>query len=232
MVPPAKVSRISLQSRRQMRKIGIATFGIVVLISAAAARAAHAADVTTYGAGLKSCGAYVESRDRNTVDQVAFIDWLSGYFSAVNKTSHHRNNFLGLSDLGGAMYRLDDYCHARPLAHFAEAVWISVLGAKPGPAAHSIKVTDYGSVDRSCRVYHEAKEQRDVSYWEELAGFTDWLGGYLSGVNAMSLSTNNILGSAELAEALSWLDTYCTAHPVTPFGAAVEALVATNQRDK
>jgi hypothetical protein len=214
-----------------MKRMGIAAYGIVILIGAAAAPAARAVDITTYGAGLKSCRAYLEARESNTADQVAFIDWLSGYFSAVNKTSHHRNNFLGLGDLRVAMYRLDDNCQARPLAHFAEAVGILLLGSKPGPAAHSIHVTDYGSVDRSCRLYGEAKEQQDATHWEEFTGFTNWLGGYLSGVNAISLETNNVLGNAELTQALSWLDTYCAAHPLSTFGAAVEALVAANQRD-
>lgn len=215
-----------------MKRIGIAAYGIVLVIGTAAAPAAHAVDITTYGAGLKSCRAYREARESNTGDQVAFIDWLSGYFSAVNKTSHHRNNFLGRSDLSGAMYRLDDYCDARPLAHFAEAVGTLLFVATPGPAAHAIKAANYGSVDRSCRVYREAKEQRDVIYWEQFTGFTNWLGGYLSGVNAISLNTNNILGNAELTEAVSWLDTYCSAHPLTSFGAAVEALVAARQRDQ
>lgn len=213
-----------------MNRIGIAVYCIVIAIGAAAAPAAHAVGVTTYGAGLKSCGAYLEARDSNTADEVAFVDWLSGYVSAVNKTSRHRNNFLGLSDLGVAMSRIDAYCQARPLADFAQAVWTSIFGSQPGPATHSIKVADYGSVDRSCLIYHEAKEQRDSIYWEEFAGFTNWLGGYLSGVNATSFATDNVLGNGKLTEALSWLDTYCTGHPVTPFGAAVDALVTENQR--
>jgi hypothetical protein len=215
-----------------MKTVGIVAYAIVVLISATAAPAVRAADVTTYGAGLKSCAAYLEARDSNSAEQVAFIDWLSGYVSAVNKTSHHRNNFLGLSDLGRAMYRVDDYCQARPHAHFAEAVWTAVFGAKTGPAAHSIRVINYGSVDRSCRLYHEAKEQQNAVDWEGYAGFTNWLGGYLSGVNSISFNTDNILGSAELTEALSWLDSYCSAHPVVAFGAAVEALVAKNENEK
>jgi hypothetical protein len=215
-----------------MKRIGIAVYGLVIFISAAATSAVHASDVTTYGAGLKSCGTYLAARDGNSAEQTGFIDWLSGYVSAVNKTSHHRNNFLGLSDLGRAMYRVDDYCQARPHAHFAEAVWTAVFGSKTGPAAHAIRATNYGSVDRSCSLYHGAKAQQNAIDWEEYAGFTNWAGGYLSGVNATSLSTDNVLGNAELTQALSWLDTYCSAHPVMTFGAALDALVAGNQADK
>jgi len=187
--------------------------------------AAHAVEVTTYGAGLKSCKSYLDARQQDNAEQVAFIDWLSGYFSGVNKTSNHRNNFLGLSDLKAAMYRLDDYCNARPRVHFAEAVGVLLLGAKPGPAAHSMEATSYGSADKSCGVYLDARSQRDIVYFDASAEFTNWLGGYLSGVNAMSLRTDNVLGKAELSDAVSWLERYCSDHPLTSFGKAVDALV-------
>ncbi|GAC1453862.1 MAG: hypothetical protein PVSMB6_08850 [Steroidobacteraceae bacterium] len=199
------------------------------LLGAAASPAAHAVAVTTYGAGLKSCRNYLEVREGNAAEQVPFIDWLSGYFSGANKTSNHRNNTLGLSDLGAALSWLDDYCRARPRAPFAQAASMLLLGAKPGPTAHAIEVTTYGSADKSCGTYLEAREQQELAYWME---FTDWLGGYLSGVNAMSLGTNSILGSTELPDAVAWLDRYCGAHSVAPFGAAVEALVAANHRDR
>lgn len=201
----------------------------MLLLSAAASLAAHADEVTTYGAGLKSCQNYLDARQQDGAEQVAFVDWLSGYFSGVNKTSTHRNNFFGLSDLERAISWLDEYCNARPRVHFAEAVGMMLLGAKPGPAAHSIDVTTYGSADKPCSVYLEAREQRDAVYSDASAEFTNWLGGYLSGVNAMSFNTNNVLGGAELADAVSWLERYCSAHPLTSFGNAVDALVLAQQ---
>jgi hypothetical protein len=45
----------------------------------------------------------------------------------------------------------------------------------------------------------------------------------------MSLDTNNILGKAELSDAVSWLERYCSAHSVTTFGNAVDALVLAQQ---
>ncbi len=195
----------------------------MVLMGATAAPLARADTVTTYGAGLRSCQAYLEARDGSIPEEVTFVDWLSGYFSAVNRTSNHRNNILGLTDLKVTLEHLDHFCRARPDLHFAEAAGILVLGAKPGPAAHAIDVTTYGSADKACRLFVEAREQQQAEYWGE---FLHWLGGYLSGVNAMSLRTNNVLGAAELGDALQWLDTYCGAHPVTSFGAAVDALIA------
>jgi len=196
---------------------------LALLVVAAAAPATHAENVTTYGAGLKSCRAYLETRGGDIADQAVFVDWLSGYVSAVNRTSNHRNNMLGLTHLNEALARLDDDCRARPGLHFAEAAGLLVMGSKPGPATHTIGTTTYGSADKSCKMFVEARDQQEAAYWAE---FRDWLGGYLSGVNAMSLRTSNVLGDTELADAIHWLDSFCTAHPVTPFGAAVDALVA------
>jgi hypothetical protein len=198
------------------------TMLLLLLLGAVAAPLAAAGEVTTYGAGLKSCRAYLDARDGTIADEVDFVDWLDGYFSAVNRTSNHRNNILGLTDLKLALERLDDNCRARPDQHFAEAAGLLILGARPGPATHVIEVTTYGSADKACHLFVEGREQQQAEYWAE---FLHWLGGYLSGVNAMSLRTDNVLGAAELADAVHWLDIFCSAHPVTPFGAAVEALI-------
>ena len=203
--------------------------GVHVVICARAtlgAQAVRADEVTTYGAGIKSCKAYLDTRDGSASDQVAYIDWLSGYFSGVNKTSTHRNNFLGLADLTAALTSLDTYCNSHPRAPFAKAAAELVFGAQPGPTAHALgSAISYGAADKSCQVYSGARAQRELDYWTE---FTDWLGGYLSGVNFMSLHTGNILGDAQLTDAVRWLDDYCGAHPPASFAAAVEALVFAN----
>jgi hypothetical protein len=200
---------------------------LILLIGGACASAAQAAAVTQYGVGLKSCGTYLSARQSgDAADEVPFINWLSGYFSGVNKTSTHRNNALGFEGIQGAMDHLDEYCRARPVAKFAEAVSIVLYGAKRGSPSHSVEVTTYGSVDKACRAYVSAREQYDGA---ELTEFLDWLGGYLSGVNAISLDPSSILGDAPLAQAVQWLNTYCSGHPLETFGAAVEALVASNR---
>lgn len=210
-----------------MKKMPAFGYGAVSMamwaLTAMASPIAHATDVTTYGAGLNTCKAYSEAREASSPEQVAFIDWLSGYFSGVDNASSHRNNFLGLADLNTAMASLDVYCGARPLAPFAAAAWTLIIGAKTGPTAHSAQVTTFGSADKSCQAYRDAREQREVEYWRE---FTDWLGGYLSGVNAISLDTTNVLGKMQLPEAVNWLDEYCSAHPLTSFGSAVAGLVS------
>ena len=64
------------------------------------------------------------------------------------------------------------------------------------------------------------------------AEFTGWLGGYLSGVNALSFSTTDVLGNAELTDALSWLESYCGTHPLSTFSAAAEVLVTDRPLDR
>jgi hypothetical protein len=194
-----------------------------LLLAVCAAPLARADAVTTYGVGLEPCRVYLDARDGSITTQVAFVDWLGGYVSAVNRTSNHRNNILGLGDLKVMLDRLDEYCRARPELHFAEAASLLVLAAKPGPAAHAIEVTTYGAADKACQRFVDAREEKQTESWSE---FLHWLGGYLSGVNAMSLRTNNVLGDAELADAVQWLESFCSGHPITAFGAAVETLVA------
>src|SRR5665213_334518 len=194
---------------------------IVSLILLVAAPVVKAVEITTYGPGLMSCNAYLAARDSESADELPFIDWLVGYLSGVNATSSRRNNILGLSDVKAAMYELDNFCRARPAARFAEAAGMFVMGASSAPGAHSVEVADYGSGFKSCATYIEARAPQSL----DGAEFTDWLGGYLSGVNAISLKTNNILGGAELPQAMYWLDNYCTANLPEPFAAAVGALV-------
>ncbi len=200
-----------------------ATMVSLLLMGFAAMRAGHAESVTTYGAGLRSCQTYLDARAGNVAEEVTFVDWLGGYFSAANRTSRHRNNILGMADLKASLERLDDSCRARPHLHFAEAAGLMLLSEKPGPAAHAIEVTAYGSADKACHLFVEARQQRETAYWGE---FLQWLGGYLSGVNAMSLRTNNVLGTEELVDAMQWLDRFCSVHPTTTFVAAADALIA------
>src|ERR1700730_4961420 len=103
---------VGAEGRRCMRWwIVIAS---VFLMGACVALTAHASEVTTYGAGLKSCAAYLDARERQSADEVAFVEWFSGYASGVNSTSNHTNNILGNANLKEAVYRLGNYCRAHP----------------------------------------------------------------------------------------------------------------------
>src|SRR5260370_24400164 len=92
----------------------LAVIASMFLMGASVTLTAHASEVTTYGAGLKSCVAYLDAREQQNADEVAFVEWLSGYVSGVNETSNHTNNILGNTHLKEAVYRLGEYSPAHP----------------------------------------------------------------------------------------------------------------------
>jgi hypothetical protein len=204
----------------------------VIFLFLGALPLAHADDVTTYGAGLRSCADYVETRDQGTPDLVAYTDWLSGYLSGVNTTSNHRNNFLNHEDFEGAMSWIGDFCRRHPTQRLAEAAWTLVLSAKSGPAAHAVEDVAYGAGYKSCDTYVLARSQQSIELNVDRTEFVAWLGGYLSGVNAMSLTTTNVLGVSGLDDAVQWLDGYCGAHEQSSFASAVRTLIDGSRSDK
>lgn len=199
---------------------------VLICLCLGAVPFAHASDVTTYGAGLRSCKDYTETRDQGTPDLVAYTDWLSGYLSGVNTTSNHRNNFLSHDDLAGAMSWVGDFCLRHPTRRVAEAAWTLILSAKSGPAAHAVEVAAYGAGYKSCQIYVLARSQQSIELNVDQTEFIAWLGGYLSGVNAMSLTSENALGKSGLDEAVQWLDGYCGVHEESSFATAVRTLMA------
>jgi len=205
-----------------------AVIASIFLIGAGVALTARASEVTTYGAGLKSCVAYLDARQQQNADEVAFVEWFSGYASGVNSTSNHTNNILGDANLKEAVYRLGNYCRAHPVTPVAVALDVLVIGARSTRARQTTEVTAYGAGAKPCSVYLYAREQSNV---DEVA-FVDWLGGYLSGVNAISLTTNNILGNSDLTAAIYWIDDYCRANPRARFAEAVDARVAPSHHDQ
>jgi hypothetical protein len=200
----------------------------MLLVSAGAATTAHAVEVTTYGAGLKSCRTYLDAREQQNADEIAFVDWASGYLSGVNATSHRTNRILGDSNLQSAIYWIGNYCRARPGAPFAVAVGSLLTGASPGPATQGTEITTYGAGFKSCGAYLNARERQGA----DEGTFLDWLSGYVSGVNAISMRTNNILGHSDIAGVVYWLDDYCRAHELTRFAVAVDARIAANHADE
>lgn len=195
---------------------------IVCLLLLGVTLEARSAAVTTYGTGLIPCSAYLDARQKESSAEILpFIDWLVGYFSGANATSNRHNNILGASDITAALTRLDGICRHQPEAQFAKAAGTLMLGAASAAGAHSVEVTRYGSGFKPCQSYIEARGPQSIDGDE----FIQWLGGYLSGVNAISLRTDDVLGTSELDQAVYWLDAYCSSHPIEPFSQAVSALV-------
>src|SRR5882757_2331648 len=138
-----------------------AVIASMFLMGASVALTAHASEVTTYGAGLKSCVAYLDARQQQNTDEVAFVEWFSGYASGVNSTSNHTNNILGNANLKEAVYRLGNYCRAHPVTPVAVALDVLVIGAR-SRARQTAETTTYGTGFKSCSVYLYAREQRNV----------------------------------------------------------------------
>jgi len=194
---------------------------VAVALLLGATHTARATAVTTFGYGLQPCGAYLDDREQQNIDELAFIEWLGGYLSGVNATSTHTNNIMGDPNLKGAVYKLGAYCRAHPSLTVAVALYGFVKGWSSTTAEQADEAMVYGNGYKSCRTYLDSRMQQSP----DQRGFIDWLGGYLSGVNAMSLNTNSALGDSELTNAVTWLDDYCRVNPGARFASAIGARV-------
>ena len=210
-----------MDNRKSSMHRRIAWLIALLLIGTGATTATRASQVTTYGAGLKSCGSYLQARDQESADEMAFVDWFSGYLSGVNATYNRSNNVLANSNLKEAVYWLEKYCRAHTGDSFATASFALLRSASSTTRTQAAEPITYGAGFKSCGTYLSARDQRDS---DEMA-FVDWLGGYLSGVNAISLGNTNILGTSDITGAITWLDSYCREHASARFAAAVMARV-------
>src|SRR5579859_7020562 len=185
--------------------------------------------VVTYGIGLKSCETYLAAKDQESRDQLAFIDWVSGYVSGVNALSTRVNNLLGDSNLQGTIYWLDTFCRKHVKTSVAVALDLLAAVSRSTTARTTVEVITYGVGFKSCSTYIEARQQQgaDESAFTEEAPFMDWFAGYVSGVDAFSLGTDNALRGSDLTGAILWLDNYCQAHPAMRFAAAVDVRLTT-----
>jgi hypothetical protein len=182
--------------------------------------------VVTYGTGLKSCGAYLEAKEQQGADEVAFIDWLSGYVSGVNALSNRINNILGDTNLQRTVLWLGTFCQRHPQTLVAVALDVLVVNSRSTVARPTVEVVTYGAGFRPCSLYLEARRERSP----DEAAFMDWLSGYVSAVNAFSLSTDSVLGNSDITDAIQWVDDYCEAHSDVHFATAAEARILGGSR--
>jgi len=198
-----------------------AMLALMFIMGASAAIAAHS-EVVTYGVGFKTCEAYSTAKELQGPDEVSILDWLAGYVSGVNSTTLHFNNILGDTNLAGAVYWLDDYCRIHPSTEIAVALDMMIMRARSTTSRNTVELTTYGTGDKSCEVYLGARGEDTAAQ----IAFIDWLGGYVSGFNAVSVKTDNALNDVDLTPAVYWLDNYCRANPDTLFVQAIEARLA------
>jgi hypothetical protein len=98
-----------------------------------------------------------------------------------------------------------------------------LMGAGATTTAHAVEVTTYGFGLQPCGAYLDDRKKQNA---DEVA-FIEWLGGYLSGVNATSTHTSNILGDLNLKGAVNKLVSYCHAHPLQTVAVALDVFVIT-----
>ena len=83
-----------------------------------------------------------------------------------------------------------------------------------------------GIGNNACDQFVEARRtRRDVAYM-------DWLGGYLTAVNAVSDNTFNIMGHTEFSSLILWIENYCSKNPLQTFARAVNVLIVDTLFDK
>jgi hypothetical protein len=127
---------------------------------------------------------------------------------------------LGMDCLDSSQNKKLDRSHRARFEMFQRAALIiTLLGMTH--FAHASDVTMYGAGLRSCTDYLQARQQDSV----ELVGYTDWMSGYLSGVNTTSKHRNNFLSHEDLEGAMVWLDGYCSEHAAQRLAEAAWVLV-------
>ena len=197
----------------------------MIILGTSAATTAHGA-VISYGIGLKYCQTYLTAKEQQGPEEVSILDWLAGYVSGVNSTTIHFNSILGDSNLTGAAYWLDDYCRAHPPTEIAVALDIMMVRSRSTTSRNTVEQATYGTGYRSCEIYLSARGEDTAAQ----IAFIDWLAGYVSGYNAVSVRTDNALDDVDLTPAVYWLDNYCRANPESHFVDAVAARLAIPSR--
>jgi hypothetical protein len=123
----AEAQEADVRRRGTMRRsIGVAMV-VAACLSVAAVGTAGAQEkptTTTFGFGLQTCGSFMEAR--RVERDLDYIDWLSGFLSAVNWSRASRGlvdraGVTAGTDLAGPLGWLDNYCRANPLDSFAAA---------------------------------------------------------------------------------------------------------------
>ena len=106
---------------RPMKSSGLALAAFVLLASPVTARDDTMRSVAIGGAGRDACSAWIADRDAASASESAQrasqarIEWISGYFSAVNQFYESSGNLHGsIDDLNGMLGWIDSYCRKHP----------------------------------------------------------------------------------------------------------------------
>jgi hypothetical protein len=117
-----------------MRWKGLSALIVWIWLAACPGAANAQQTATMMGAGLVSCGAWVEVR-KGAPNKVPLEEWALGYLSGVAMWT--ANSPLNGLDPGAVVVWLDNYCQSRPLEPFKLALdaFIRARAQPPAPAA-------------------------------------------------------------------------------------------------
>jgi hypothetical protein len=74
------------------------------------------------GAGVNSCGKFIESRrNNNKLDYLTHLCWMGGFITSVNVNNADTYNLIGHTDMDGVMLWMENYCQRNPLDTFTNA---------------------------------------------------------------------------------------------------------------
>ena len=74
-----------------------------------------------FGVGSASCVEYLAARDTGGLEEVKFIEWISGHLSAYNLLLVNTYNMLGNDDAFALLARLDSHCRREREQPFVQA---------------------------------------------------------------------------------------------------------------
>lgn len=92
--------------------------GLALLILLFITSSASANLFKVYGAGLESCGTWINDRNHPNVELFYLEQWMLGYISAVGDGGEE----LKISDANAFEAWIDNYCQQRPLDQLIAAV--------------------------------------------------------------------------------------------------------------
>lgn len=94
-------------------------------------------------------------------------------------------------------------------------LWSLPAEAIDGDGAYLVR----GVGNEQCAAYSAARNDRKDTEYQA------WLAGYVSAFNRWTSGVWDIEATSDFAASLRWTDLYCSVHPSSTFGSAVENLI-------
>jgi hypothetical protein len=110
--------------------------------------------------------------------------------------------------------------------------FVGIAGAAGAKDKDDEPFSGFGLTTTSCGVFLEAMEGErkarppnanpDGIYSEKYGGYLDFLDGFMTGSNYADDPPNRMIGrGSDHAGRMAWIENYCRANPLSPYGSAV-----------